>query len=67
MYTKAISDAVDLPVVTSGDAGKLKHFHDAGVKGDADIILAASVFHYRTFSIRQVKEYLRQKGLQVNL
>jgi len=67
MYTKAISDALDLPVVASGGAGELEHFHDAGVKGDADILLAASVFHYRTFSIRQVKAYLRQKGLQVNL
>jgi cyclase len=55
-----------LPVVAAGGAGELEHFHDAGVKGNADI-LAASVFHYRTFSIRQVKEYLRQKGLQVNL
>jgi cyclase len=56
-----------LPVVASCGAGELEHFHDAGVKGDADILLAASVFHYRTFSIRQIKEYLRQKGLQVNL
>ena len=66
-FTKAIADAVDLPVVASGGAGKLEHFYDAVVKGDADILLAASVFHYRTFSIRQVKKYLRQKGLQVNL
>lgn len=66
-FTKAISDAVDLPVVASGGAGKLEHFYDAVIKGGADILLAASVFHYRTFGIRQVKEYLRQKGLQVNL
>lgn len=66
-FTRAISDAVDLPVVASGGAGKLEHFLDAVTKGGADILLAASVFHYRTFSIKQVKEYLRSKGLKVNL
>jgi cyclase len=66
-FTKAISDAVDLPVIASGGAGTLEHFYEGVVKGGADILLAASVFHYRTFSIRQVKEYLRDRGLQVNL
>lgn len=66
-FTKAISDAVDLPVVASGGAGKLEHFYDAVITGGADILLAASVFHYRTFSIKEVKEYLRGNGLQVNL
>lgn len=66
-YTRAISDAVDLPVVASGGAGTLEHFYDGAVKGGADILLAASVFHYRILSIKQVKEYLRDKGLQVNL
>jgi cyclase len=66
-FTKAISDAVTLPVVASGGAGKLEHFYEAVVKGGADILLAASVFHYRTFSIREVKEYLNQQGLQVIL
>ena len=66
-FTKAISDVVDVPVVASGGAGTLEHFYEAVVKGGADIVLAASVFHYRTFSIRQVKEYLRGKGLEVNL
>jgi len=66
-FTRAISDAVELPVVASGGAGKLEHFLDAVTKGGADILLAASVFHYRTFSIKQVKEYLRSKGLEVNL
>ncbi|MBW1710792.1 MAG: imidazole glycerol phosphate synthase subunit HisF, partial [Deltaproteobacteria bacterium] len=60
-------DAVDLPVVASGGAGKLEHFYEAAVEGGAQILLAASVFHYRTFSIRQVKEYLRDKGLSVSL
>ncbi len=66
-FTKAISDAVDLPVVASGGAGKLEHFYEAVARGGAQVLLAASVFHYRTFSIRQIKEYLRDKGLQVNL
>lgn len=66
-FTSAISKAVDLPVIASGGAGKLEHFYDAVVQGGAQILLAASVFHYRILGIRQVKEYLRQKGLQVNL
>jgi len=66
-FTKAISDAVDLPVVASGGAGNLQHFYDVVVKGGACILLAASVFHYRTLSIREVKEYLRDKGVKVEL
>jgi cyclase len=66
-YTKAISGAVDIPVVASGGAGTLEHFYDGAVKGGARILLAASVFHYRTLSIRQVKEYLRDRGVQVIL
>lgn len=66
-FTKAISDAVDLPVVASGGAGKLEHFYDGVVLGGAQILLAASVFHYRLLSIREVKQYLREKGLKVNL
>ena len=66
-FTKAISDAVDLPVVASGGAGTLEHFYEAVVQGGAQVVLAASVFHFRTFRIREVKEYLRGKGLKVNL
>ncbi|MGC9327158.1 MAG: imidazole glycerol phosphate synthase subunit HisF [Candidatus Hinthialibacter sp.] len=66
-FTRAISDAVSVPVVASGGAGKLEHFYEAVEKGGADILLAASVFHFRTFTIRQVKEYLRGKGLEVIL
>jgi cyclase len=64
-FTKAISDAVTLPVIASGGAGKLEHFLDAVVNGGAQILLAASVFHYRILSIREVKEYLQKKGLRV--
>jgi cyclase len=66
-FTRAISEAVNLPVVASGGAGKLEHFYEAVVKGGAEILLAASVFHYRILNIREVKEYLQRKGLKVNL
>jgi cyclase len=66
-FTKAISDAVDLPVVASGGAGKLEHFYEAVIQGGAEILLAASVFHYRILSIKEVKEYLHKRGLLVNL
>ena len=66
-FTKAISDAVDLPVVASGGAGTLEHFYEAVASGGAQIVLAASVFHFRTLRISEVKEYLRDKGLEVNL
>jgi len=66
-FTKAISDVVDLPVVASGGAGKLEHFYEGVVLGGAEVLLAASVFHYRLLRIREVKEYLREKGLKVNL
>ncbi len=64
-FIKAISDVVDLPIIASGGAGTLEHFYEAVVKGGADILLAASVFHYRTFSIGQVKKYLQEKGVPV--
>ncbi|MDD5347853.1 MAG: HisA/HisF-related TIM barrel protein, partial [Candidatus Omnitrophica bacterium] len=66
-FTKAIADAVSVPVVASGGAGKLEHFYDAVVKAGARILLAASVFHFRTIGIGQLKEYLRQKGIVVSL
>lgn len=66
-FTRAISDAVSVPVIASGGAGELEHFYDGVVKGGADILLAASVFHFRTFSVRQVKEYLKNRGLEVTL
>jgi cyclase len=66
-FTGAVSGAVSLPVVASGGAGTLEHFYEGVVKGGARILLAASVFHFRIFSIRQVKEYLKSKGLDVEL
>lgn len=65
-FTRAIADVVDLPVVASGGAGTLEHFYEGAVKGGAEILLAASVFHYRILSIGEVKKYLKEKGLDVN-
>jgi len=64
-FTRAISSAVTLPVVASGGAGKLEDFYEAVVKGGASVLLAASVFHFRMLKIRDVKDYLRGKGLAV--
>jgi len=66
-FTRAIADAVKVPVVASGGAGKLRDFSDAVKKGKASILLAASVFHFRILSIRQVKEHLRDQGIDVVL
>ena len=51
-----------MPVIASGGAGTLEHFYEEAVNGGSDILLAASVFHFYLLSIRQVKEYLREKG-----
>ncbi|HRY37351.1 MAG TPA: imidazole glycerol phosphate synthase subunit HisF [Smithellaceae bacterium] len=64
-FTKAISSAVTLPVVASGGAGKLEDFYEAVVEGGASVLLAASVFHFRLLKIKDVKDYLKQKGLTV--
>lgn len=66
-FTRAISDAVTVPVVASGGAGTLEHFYEGVVKGGARVLLAASVFHFRTFRVKEVKAYLREKGLNVIL
>ena len=66
-FTKAISSAVNVPVIASGGAGTLEHFYEGVVQGGAQVLLAASVFHYRALGIRQVKAYLKDRGLMVNL
>ncbi len=66
-FTRAISSVVTIPVIASGGAGKLEHFYEAVSEGGAEVLLAASVFHFRTLSIRGVKEYLRSRGLEVLL
>lgn len=64
-FTRAIADATRLPVVASGGAGALEHFYAGVTEGGASVLLAASVFHFRTFSVKQVKEYLAQRGVAV--
>lgn len=65
--TRMVAEAVDIPVIASGGAGKPEHFYDALVQAKAEAVLAASLFHYRELEIRQVKEYLREKGVSVRL
>ena len=65
--TKTVADAVSIPVIASGGAGSMEHFYEALTKGGADAALAASLFHYKELEIRQVKEYLSQKGVSVRL
>lgn len=63
--TRAVSEAVNVPVIASGGAGELKHFLQVLVDGKADAVLAASVFHYGKYSIREVKDYLKSHGVEV--
>lgn len=65
--TKSVVEAVDIPVIASGGAGRLEHFYDVLTKTGASACLAASLFHYQEYSIRQVKEYLKERGVLVRL
>ncbi len=65
--TAAIAGSVSIPVIASGGAGSVEHFYDALTTGGADAALAASLFHYKELTIRDVKEYLREKGVSVRL
>ena len=65
--TKAIAEAVSIPVIASGGAGTLEHFYEALTEGKADAALAASLFHFKELEIKEVKEYLREKGVSVRL
>ncbi len=65
--TKAVAEAVSIPVIASGGAGTLPHFYEALTEGKAEAALAASLFHYKELKIRQVKEYLRDRGVSVRL
>ena len=65
--TKAVSDAVNIPVIASGGAGTLEHLYEAIVEGGADAVLMASITHFENFTIKQMKEYLGNRGIPVNL
>jgi len=64
---KAVTDAVNIPVIASGGAGTLEHLYDAIVDGGADAVLMASITHFENYTIKQMKEYLQGRGIPVNL
>jgi cyclase len=63
--TRAVAEAVDIPVIASGGAGTIEHLYDGLVKGKADAVLAASIFHYREISIKEVKDNLKKRGIEI--
>ena len=63
--TAAVSQRVGIPVIASGGAGKMEHFADAFLKGKADAVLAASLFHYHEADIRELKTYLASRGIPI--
>lgn len=65
--TRAIARAVNIPVIASGGVGKLEHFAEGVIDGEADAVLAASVFHFGELTVREVKEYMRSQGIPVRL
>ncbi|MBK9020554.1 MAG: imidazole glycerol phosphate synthase subunit HisF [Sulfuritalea sp.] len=65
--TRAVADAVGIPVIASGGVGNLQHLADGVTQGRADAVLAASIFHYGEFTVRQAKEYMRTRGIEVRL
>ena len=64
---KTVSDAVHVPIIASGGAGNLQHLVDGVLEGKADAVLAASIFHFQEHSIREAKEYMASRGIEVNL
>ena len=65
--THAVSDAVEVPVIASGGCGEPQHMYDVIVDGKADAVLAASIFHFGTYTIRQTKEFLAERGIPMRL
>ncbi len=65
--TRAVSDAVGVPVIASGGVGSLEHLAEGVIEGHADAVLAASVFHFGEFSVRQAKQHMRSRGIEVRL
>ncbi|MEO2153438.1 MAG: imidazole glycerol phosphate synthase subunit HisF [Aquificota bacterium] len=65
--TRAVAEAVKIPVIASGGAGKKEHFYEAFTKGKADACLAASLFHFKELTVEELKKYLKEKGIHVRL
>ena len=65
--TRAISDAVEVPIIASGGVGNLQHLVDGVKQGGADAVLAASIFHFGEYSVQQAKKYMADHGVEVRL
>ena len=65
--TRAVARAVNIPVIASGGVGKIEHFAEGILEGEADAVLAASVFHFGEMTVRQVKEYMHSQGIPVRM
>lgn len=65
--TRAVAEAVDIPVIASGGVGNLQHLADGVTEGRADAVLAASIFHYGEYTVREAKEFMRAQGIEVRL
>ena len=66
-FTRNIADAINIPVIASGGAGTLDHLYEGVIEGGAKTLLAASIFHYRKISIKEAREFLKSKGIKVNI
>ncbi|HHL45408.1 MAG TPA: imidazole glycerol phosphate synthase subunit HisF, partial [Gammaproteobacteria bacterium] len=65
--TRAVSDAVSVPIIASGGVGNLEHLAEGIIQGHADAVLAASIFHFGEYTIEQAKRYMQDKGIEVRL
>ncbi|HYS51397.1 MAG TPA: HisA/HisF-related TIM barrel protein, partial [Burkholderiales bacterium] len=65
--TRAVAEAVDVPVIASGGVGKLDHLAEGVLEGRADAVLAASIFHFGEFTVREAKEYMAKRGIEIRL
>jgi cyclase len=65
VLTKAVSNAVSVPIIASGGVGNLQHLVDGVIEGEADAVLAASIFHFQEYSIQEAKAYMADNGIEV--
>ena len=65
--TRAVADAVEVPVIASGGVGNLAHLAEGIIEGGADAVLAASIFHFGEYTVRQAKEYMAGRGIEMRL
>ena len=65
--TRTVAEAVSIPVIASGGVGNLEHIYEGFAKGKADAALAASIFHFKEYTIRQAKDYLKERGVPVRI